>query len=219
MAGELPQELQRLLDAGDAAARERAWEAFLSAHSRLLLHIARRLSSDRDAAMDAFTGVLDGLRLDDYRRLRAYAADGRSKFSTWLVVVAQRLCLDWHRHRYGRARDAASAERDARAGRRRLADLVAEDVEPDRLSDPAVPDHAAALQAQDLSRALLAARHELPPSDQLLLTLRFDDELSVSEIARILGWPTPFHVYRRLNTVFAALRRSLRRRGVEESTP
>jgi DNA-directed RNA polymerase specialized sigma24 family protein len=49
--------------------------------------------------MDGYAYVLEALRSDDYRRLRAYAADGRSKFSTWLVVVARRLCLDLHLRR------------------------------------------------------------------------------------------------------------------------
>jgi DNA-directed RNA polymerase specialized sigma subunit len=52
--------------------------------------------------------------------------------------------------------------------------------------------------------------------DRLLLKLRFDDGLSAPEIARLLGFPTPFHVYRRLNALYARLRGGLRERGIEE---
>jgi hypothetical protein len=35
----------------------------------------------------------------------------------------------------------------------------------------------------------------------------------------MLGLPTPFHVYRRLNALLADLKRSLGRRGVESALP
>jgi DNA-directed RNA polymerase specialized sigma subunit len=40
----------------------------------------------------------------------------------------------------------------------------------------------------------------------LLLTLRFEDELSAAEIADILGMPSQFHVYRRLKVILAGLK-------------
>src|SRR5258707_5460889 len=115
MADGLPQELAQLLNASDSPTRDAAWEAFLTTHSRLLLHTARSLNRDHDAAMDGYAYVLEALRESDYRRLRAYAADGRSKFSTWLVVVTRRICLDFHRRRYGRARDTGVDPREVRA--------------------------------------------------------------------------------------------------------
>ena len=87
---------------GSDADAEPAWAAFLSKHSGLLLHVARSLGGDDDAAMDRYAFMLDALRRDGCLRLRGYVADGRSQFSTWLIVVARRLCLDEYRHRYGR---------------------------------------------------------------------------------------------------------------------
>ena len=75
--------------------------------------------------MDGYAHVLERLREHDCRRLRGYAPDGRTKFTTWLVVVARRLCLDFHRHRYGRSDDPAPDAAVARAARRRLVNLVA----------------------------------------------------------------------------------------------
>jgi hypothetical protein len=48
----------------------------------------------------------------------------------------------------------------------------------------------------------------------LLLALRFEDDLSASRISRMLGLPTPFNVYRRLNVVLRQLRAGLEARGI-----
>ncbi len=213
MVAGLPLELFRLFQASAGATRDDAWGDFVAAHSRLLLHAARSLAPDRDAAMDAYAYVLERLREDDCRRLRGYVPDGRCKFSTWLVVVARRLCLDFHRHRYGRAAEPAPDADAARAARRRLVDLVGGAVDPDQLAAPA-SDPALSLQAEELHRALADATAGLAPADRLLLKLRFDDDLSAREIAAVLGLPTPFHVYRRLGALLEELRGRLRKRGV-----
>ena len=56
-------------------------------------------------------------------------------------------------------------------------------------------------------------------ADRLLIKLRFDDDLSAREIAGLVGLPTPFHVYRRLNALLGQLRRVLRQRGIHEAEP
>ncbi len=208
-------ELIRLLDATDSPTRDAAWDAFVAAHSRLLVHTARSLSHDHDAAMDGYAYVLEALREGDYRRLRGYAADGRSKFSTWLVVVARRLCLDFHRQRYGRARDTGADAKEARAARRRLVDLVAEDIDSSPAGPTSATDPHAELLDRERSAALEAALRTLAPRDRLLLALRFEEDLSAREIGQVMGFATPFHVYRRLNALLAALRLSLGRRGIE----
>jgi RNA polymerase sigma factor (sigma-70 family) len=217
-----PPELARLLAAQEPAAREAAWAEFARIHTRLLMHVARSVGRDHDAAMDAYTYLIERLREGDYRRLRAYAADGRSKFTTWLVVVARRLCLDHLRARYGRpgepVPEAADAAREARRARRRLVDLVTEAVDPNLLvSSDATPD--VELRARQLGEALVVALQGLPASDRLMLELRFEKDLSAREIAAVMGFPTPFHVYRRLNVLLDDLRLRLRQRGVEDSAP
>ncbi|HEX4628311.1 MAG TPA: sigma-70 family RNA polymerase sigma factor [Gemmatimonadales bacterium] len=210
----LPPEVAQLLGAPDPAARDQAWAHFLTRHSRLLLHTARRVSHDRDGAMDAYAFVLERLREDDHRRLRAYAADGRSKFTTWLVVVARRLCLDSLRQRYGRARHAGPAEDEARATRSRLVDLIGEELDAAALATVETENPETLLHAGELTRALESALAELPPRDRTLLALRFQDDVAIREIARLLGFPSAFHVYRRLHVLFDTLRQALRRRGV-----
>jgi len=212
MADQLPVELSELLRPGAAADRDAAWAAFLEAHSRLLLSVCRSMGRDHDGAMDAYTFLLDQLRRDDFHRLRGYAADGRGKFTTWLVVVARRLCLDFARQRYGRVREHTSSE--ASVTRRRLVDLVAEDLEAAGAGrDPAPGPDQAVLDAEraDGVQAVLGA---LDPRDRLLLKLRFDDNLPAREIARLMDFPTPFHVYRRVNALLTGLRAVLARRGL-----
>ncbi len=215
MADAPPPELLGLLNATDPAAREAAWAAFVSAHSRLLLHVARSVGRDYDASMDAYAFVLEGLRDDDYRRLRAYAADGRSKFTTWLVVVARRLCLDHHRRRYGRLRSDAPGEQQAHAARRRLQDLIAAELD---LTPEPTGDAQQSLEAGERRATLEAVLNALTPRDRLVLKLRYEDDLSAREIAGLLGLPTPFHVYRRLNALLVELRGTLRDRGLDGTT-
>lgn len=214
MADPHPPELARLFTASDTPSHDAAWAAFVATHSRLLLHTARSLNHDYDGAMDSYAYVLEALREDGHRRLRAYSADGRGRFSTWLVVVARRLCLDFRRHKYGRARDPSPEGRASHAARRRLVDLVTDETEVTELARDE-SDPADRLQERERSAALDTAVQGLAPRDRLLLALRFEDDLSAREIAQVMGLPTPFHVYRRLSQVFALLRDRLRQRGME----
>jgi RNA polymerase sigma factor (sigma-70 family) len=130
--------------------------------------------------------------------------------------VARRLCLDLYRRRYGRNRsDELKAERDVR---RRLQDLVASDL--DLVDVPIAHDGAElAVRRAELRRALDEALAALEPCDRILLRLRFDDDLTAQEIARLLDFPSPFHVYRRIKAVLAELRHALEGRGVESAVP
>lgn len=220
-----PAVLHGLLRAEHPESRQQAWDAFLAEHSRLLLYVARSYGGGYDAAMDRYAHLLDQLSRDDFRRLRAFAEDGRSSFTSWLVVVAQRICLDQHRQRYGRSRapagpgepPAADRTRDEeRAGRRRLVDLVAEAVDPDVLPGASVtPDRL--IERDEISGELEAALAALAPREQALLRLRFDDDVPMPEIARLMGFPTRFHAYRCLKNALAELRATLARRGVSDA--
>ena len=119
MAFAPPQELTELLSTDDRVSAERAWRTFLERHSRYLLSAARCFTVDYDGSMDRYRFILEELQREDYKRLRTYSADPSSRFSTWLVVVARRLCYDYHRKLYGRDRSTDPATRETRAVRRR----------------------------------------------------------------------------------------------------
>jgi len=211
----LPPELSHLLEASDPETRETAWAAFLKVHSRHIMLVARAVYREYDGAMDGYAYLLDELQRDNYRRLRGYAPQPGSKFTTWLTVVARRLFLDQLRQRYGRSPAGDPADHRMR---RNLVDLLTDELDTAALpSDVRQDNPEARLAAAELRRALNAAVGELEPGDRLLISLRFDEDLPAREIGRILSFPTPFHVYRRLNTVLARLKDALRRRGVQES--
>lgn len=204
--------LERLLQAGDAPSLDAAWQEFLSEYGRLLLHVSWAGTHSYDAAMDRYACILEQLRADDFRRLRSYGSTGRGKFTTWLVVVARRICVDAERRRYGRPRGAVAEH----GVRRRLVDLVGAEVELETLTDDAAPLPGDELYASEVGEALSRAIDGLSAADRLLLRLRFEDEVPVAEIARVLSLPSVFHVYRRLNGILKQLRGSLREQGVED---
>jgi RNA polymerase sigma factor (sigma-70 family) len=219
-AAGLPPELVRLLQSHESVQADAAWDRFLASYHKLLLYAIRTTERDRDLVMDCYAYVLEQLRADDYRRLRGFVAGGRAKFSTWLVTVTCRLVLDHKRSRYGRDRptsDARAAER--LETRRRLVDLVDSAVDVSELNDPNATDPDTRLCEDERRAALRAALGEQPGRDQLLLSLRFQDDRSAREIADIMGFPSPFHVYRRLKAVLARLRSVLEARGIDDAEP
>lgn len=217
----LPVVVARLLDASELAARDAAWGEFVASHSRLIFHVARSFGGDRDATMDRYAFVLDHLRADDCHRIRAFIADGRSEFTTWLVVVAQHACLDHRRHQYGRIRradDGSSGADDDRAARRRLVDLIAAEVDLALIRDRASTIEES-IRVAELHHALDAALDTLPPRDRLMVKLRFEDGLPMPELSRNMGFPNRFQAYRHLRQVLRALRGALERAGVKDLVP
>ena len=210
----LPVEVTDLLDAADQDSAERAWQALLSAHGSAILKTARRFNRDYDASMDAYAYVLEKLRADDFRRLRTF--DGRAKLSTWLVVVTRSLCLDLYRQRYGRRRSTTSS--DDQDTRRRLVDLVGESIPVTELAGGSEsPDFQ--VRQRELNSALECSIERLDPRDRLLLALRFERDLSARVISEAMGFPSQFHVYRRLKHVLAGLRQALEDRGISDASP
>lgn len=225
MTGHIPPELATLLDARGDAERDAAWDLFVARYSRLLLVIAREPGGTHDDVMDRYTVTLSRLRDDDFRRLRVWAADRRSAITTWLAVIARRAGLDEIRRRYGRyARDTGDSSDTAeiRRQRRRLADLLTDDLLPELTSSDALgttDTPELELRHAELMHRLDLCVGELAPEDQLLLVLRFRDGRTADDIARMVGWPSAFHVYRRLTRLATQLRENLRRHGVEDPVP
>lgn len=224
----LPDELRELLAApGDENGD--AWEAFVERYSRLLLHTAHDAASHYDQAMDRYAYVLERLREDDCRRLRAYSSNGGGSFATWLVVVARRLCEDLRRRRYGRPQRGIDREgngdRHSRGGagtagtlfalRRRLVEMAGEELDPGRTPHPRANPERDLCEAE-LYAALDSALESLDERDRLMIKLRFEHELTAREIARMMEMPTQFHVYRRLRSRLKTLRRILEEMGFKD---
>jgi len=213
--------LKVLLETPEPAERDAAWERFIAGYTGIILHTARRVCADRDGAMDCYALVLEQLRADDFKRLRHFIADGRSEFSTWLLVVTQRICLDEKRRRFGRIRGTqegtyATAAREAR---HRLANLVGADVDLAALPDDATDNPEAGMRARQMHAAIDSALGKLDARERLLVRLRFEDELDMPEIARALELPSRFHAYRMLSGILLKLRTSLASNGISDGAP
>ncbi|PYP15934.1 MAG: hypothetical protein DMD52_08860 [Gemmatimonadetes bacterium] len=104
---------------------EAAWDRLLERYRRLIFAAIRHYAQDYDEVMDVFARVCEVLREDDLARLRCYVEQPihSARFSTWLVTVVRHLTIDWFRHRHGRRRLSALAER-LPALRRRIFELV-----------------------------------------------------------------------------------------------
>ena len=217
MGAATPFELSQLLRAADSSSQQAAWEDLIACHTRLLLAVSRSFNGGHDEAMERYAYILDKLREDDFRRLRTFDETSGARFSTWLTVAARRLCLDHLRALYGRQRDSAQPNRTypLRRIRRALADSIGPEVDVERIIDEQSPSLIVQTVVGERDEALRTALVRLKSRERLLLALRYEDDLSAARIARIVGLPTPFHVYRQLNTILEKLRRSLESRGIE----
>ena len=213
---ERPGLLVRLLEARTPGDEDLAWARLVEAHTDVLLRTARYFGGDHDAVMDRYAFMLEHLRRDHFSRLRAYRPQDRATFEVWLVAVARRLCLDHHRHKYGRGPAGSHDEAVVleRAGRRRLVDLLGEALDPDLLAPANASGADQELARREVTLALAAALDTLEWRDRLLLHFLFEEDFTAKRIAHLMRFPTQFHVYRRRNQVLGLLRQRLRDRGV-----
>jgi RNA polymerase sigma factor (sigma-70 family) len=193
------------------------WTSFVSNYSKALLHIAQENSRSHDEKMDRYAYFLDRLRSDNYRTLQQYSEDGSGQLITWLYVVTRRMSVDYHRKVYGRTKssgEANSVRELERTSRRRLADMLVEELVPNVLPDESIREPADDLHTAETHTALVAAVGQLDTRDQLLVTLRYTDDVSVREIAKIMEFRSTFQVYRQLKSVLTKLRNKLESRGI-----
>jgi RNA polymerase sigma-70 factor (ECF subfamily) len=135
----------------------------MSRHQDRLFRYLLRLVGDTSVAEDVFQQTW----LQVAERIRRY--DPARPFAPWLVTVARNLALDQLR-------------------RRRMVSLedTEEPVAPASSSDP----HERAMARQSAAR-VDAALGALGPLDREVLTLRFEDELELPELAATLAVPLP----------------------------
>jgi RNA polymerase sigma-70 factor (ECF subfamily) len=134
-----------------------AWEAFVRRYGGLIVAAVRGLAPEPGEIGDLTQDVFVRLCKDDFRLLRSYDPS-RAALSTWLTIVAR-----------STARDAL---------RRKRVEAVPIDAVPEgRLAvDPVEP--AVRLK---LPEALLS------PRQREILTMLYDREMDVAEIAQALG--------------------------------
>ena len=172
-------EHSRLLAAKSESERDQAWTGFVDRYSPLLLHTIGSVLRGHDRRMDGFAFVLEQLRRDDCDRLRRYTNDGRAEFTTWLVIVTRRLCIDFLRSRYGR--DGGGRETPDRAIRRSLESMTGTDLDGVENYPDQAPNPLAALVEADQAARIEDATAQLGESDRLVLVLRYQDARSAHQ--------------------------------------
>jgi len=152
---------------GDGAAFERIVERHRRRVGRIIGRFFSRPERVEDVLQEVFT--------KSYFGLSEYSVDRGRSFSAWLSRVAINACYDELRR--NKRRPEASAEE--------LTQDEAAWLGSHAYATSAVPDAEAMTISRDLANKLLA---RLSADDRLVLTLLDGEELSVNEIADVLGW-------------------------------
>jgi len=151
----------------------------MSRYQHRMYRFLLRLTQDPVIADDLFQQTW--LRVTE--RIGRY--DARRQFEPWLFSVARNLTIDYLRQRQPRSLDVVEESGESPAAR-----LVAEGLDPlERLLE------------FERGGVLAAAIAELPVIHREVLTLRFEEELRLEQIAEIAGIP--------LSTVKSRLLRAL----------
>jgi len=150
---------------------ETAFETLLSQYEKAVYNLAYQMLSceqdAEDAAQESF------LKL--WKTLPAFRFDCSPY--TWIMKIAQNVCLDMLRHRHGIQPDSLTASDDD------TEDSIQTDIiDP----DPTPPETAVQDETLREAQAALAA---LPPEQREILTLREINGCDYDTIAAILGKP------------------------------
>jgi RNA polymerase sigma-70 factor, ECF subfamily len=153
---------------------------------RYLLYLTGRRDSAEDLAQETWIRVLQ----------RGSQYNGRQRFDLWLFAIARNLAID-HLRRKRKAPQAASSPND------RDEILL--------VSSSGPSPFEAAARSQDASR-LADQLQILPPLYREALLLRFQEDMSLAEIAQVLDAPVTT-VTSRIYRGLAALRSALEEGG------
>ena len=144
---------------------------------RYLLRLVREPATAEDLFQQTWVRVMEHI----------HRYDPRKSFEAWLFAVARNLAID-HLRRYR----PESLDEPLPSGQEREELLPANN-----------PSALELLLAQEQTGALSDAVGELPVMYREVLTLRFEEEMKIEEIAAVLGLPVP--------TTKTRLRRALER--------
>lgn len=145
---------------------QEAFAALVTEHQRYVYHLALRVLKNEEEALDLAqeTFVRAWTALPNFR--------GQSQFRTWLYRIVTNLC-------YNRL-----------PGLRRSLNELGEDVISELPEmDPAFDNPARGVESHELRTYLHNAIDELDEQYRLLISLRYQNELSYDEIASTLNLP------------------------------
>jgi RNA polymerase sigma factor (sigma-70 family) len=175
------------------------------------------LERDADSVSNCYLYVCEQLYRNEYRRLRRFEPGGPASFRTWLFLVARNLTLDWRRKKYGRKKPLTTASHPSGLGNEllpvlrdenlssqmALEDISAEEI-PDRRPDP--ESQAVSTEIQTILQNSVA---HLDGPSRLLIHLRFEQGLTLEQVARIVGLVDAQTADRRIRSVLGVLRKKI----------
>jgi RNA polymerase sigma-70 factor (ECF subfamily) len=144
---------------------------------RYLLHLTGRRELAEDLFQETWIRVLE--------RGRQY--DGRHEFCTWLFTIARNLAIDQMRRKWPASLDGLTDEDDAM---------------PFEIPDTGSPSALEVSIQHEQNRQISAAMEHLAAEYREALVLRFQEGMSLDEIAEVTGAPVATvksRIYRGLN--------------------
>jgi len=134
-----------------------AWETFVRRYAGLVVAAVRGVARETTEVEDLVQEVFLRLCRDDFRLLRTYDP-ARARLSTWITIVAR-----------STARDALRRHR------------------PVVVPIEAVPESRLAVDPVEPARRLKLPEARLSPRQREILTMLYDREMDVAEVATALG--------------------------------
>ena len=134
-----------------------AWEAFVRRYAGLVVAAVRGIARETTEVEDLVQDVFLRLCRDDFRLLRSYDPT-RAQLSTWVTIIAR-----------STARDALRRHR------------------PVVVPIEAVPEGQLAVDPVEPVRRLKLPEALLSPRQREILTMLYDREMEVAEVAKALG--------------------------------
>jgi RNA polymerase sigma-70 factor, ECF subfamily len=158
-------ELVRAVLTGDEA----AFSVIFERHRRLVIHLVSRFFNQRELIEDIVQQVFTKV----YFSLKDFRGGQENSFYAWLSRLTVNVCYDELRRRQRRPENL-------------FADLSNEDTEYiERIVEKNSQNNEKAFADRDLAEKLLSG---LDAKDRLALTLYHAEELSVAEVAKMIGW-------------------------------
>jgi len=208
-----------------------AWQDFILNYYGIIQAMARHFAGgDQDLADELTVYALEGLQKTGtdgtaFARLQHYLNSlqkfgGRSRFVTWLALVAKNLFRDWFRQKSGRQSKTISTKRVSRH-QTELEIQKAAPLDAERLMDSNVraqPQQALELKekaalSEGLGRALRQALEKLPEKCRQVLLLYYLQGLSGQEIRRIMWFAKNQQVYDELARARRFLKKEITSKG------
>jgi len=207
----------RILRAFHSPQASGAWAEFLELFSPLIFQVIRMLERDTDSVSACYLYICEHLYQNEYRRLRRFEPGGPATFRTWLFLVARNLALDWRRKKYGLNKPLMTVaqppgggdelsprmQNDRLSSQRALDDLSAEEVSDGR------PDPESQAVSTEMQSILQNSVARLDGPSRLLIHLRFEQGLTLEQVAKIVGLADAQTADRRIRSVLGVLRKEI----------